>query len=101
MTGKITVKRYDYPEKKKVLRSGKIRTTLAHSVSYYYWNGVEIAYQCSHNDRLCLNSKYLARGRDKSYFCRMKNSNHSTMWADLCEFLSVTDNTLFAEYFNV
>ena len=101
MTGKITVKRYNYPEKTVTLKNGRTRTAQAHSESFYYWNGIEVAHYWSRNDRLGLNSQYLARGIDKSYFWRMKNSNHSTMWADLCEFLSISNDTHLTEYFNV
>ena len=100
MTGHITVKRYDYPERTRRYRNGETHTIPAFFESYYFWNGKEIAYYNSRNDTLFLSTARLGRSRE-DYFERMKKAPKPEMWADLTEFLGITENTRLSEYFNL
>ena len=101
MTGNITVKRRDYPERVRTLRSGRTRVIPAHYECTYYWKGKEIAYYVSREDVVYLKTDYLGRGKGLSYFERMKTSEDPEMWADLVQFLKINSDTKLSEYFNI
>ena len=101
MTGKITVKRHDYPERIRHLRNGSTKVIPAYYECIYYWNDKEIAYYVSREDVVYLKTDYLGRGKDLRYFGRMKASNDPGMWADLVQFLKINSDTKLSEYFNI
>ena len=101
MTGSITVKRHDYPERIRHLRNGSTRIIPACYECVYYWNGKEIAYYASREDVVYLKTDYLGRGENLSYFERMRASEDPEMWADLVQFLKINSGTKLRGYFNI
>ena len=103
MTGSITVKRHDYPERTRIVnrRTGKTVIIPAFYECHYYWNGNEIAFYNSRDDVLYLNTAHLSRGKSLSYFERMRASEGPEMWVDLVQLLKINSGTKLRGYFNI
>lgn len=100
MTGCITVKRTDHPERTRTVnrKTGKTVVVPAHYECWYYWNGKEIAHYTSTDDIVYLRTDYLARPLSLPYAERMEKAPCPEMWADLVAFLDINKDTALSEY---
>lgn len=97
----VDVIRKDYPAKTWIDKRGNEHYKPAHYFCDYVYRGREIAYYCSTDDVLYLNSECIDKNYKDKTFNRALNGSYSSAYKYLFELLKVDENTTISEFLNI